>query len=171
MNELLVSIDQCLHAQNWYAAMAMALTVPDVCSALESADGKANGKLYAAWFDAHLRAKYGANAGGGQPWLTGSDCYALRCAFLHQSSDDISEQKIRDIYERIRIHESQHLLSIQTNFPTRLGVPNTLFIRAKTFCEDVCGAAREWLLGASGKEPIRSRLASRVVIQRGSPRL
>lgn len=171
MKELLASIEQCLKAQNWYAATALSLTVPDVCAALESLDGRASGKLYAGWFDKYLGAKYGASAGGGQPWLTGSDCYALRCAFLHQATDDISTQAVRRVYEGIRIHESEHLLSIQSNLPRELGIPDTLFICAGMFCQDICEAAMEWLAYAADREPIRSRLSLTVLIQRGPPQL
>jgi hypothetical protein len=46
MDFLSEQIERALAAQLYYLAVVCALTLPDVCSALESPDGNTNGNLY-----------------------------------------------------------------------------------------------------------------------------
>jgi hypothetical protein len=62
-------------------ALPMALVIPDICGALEAPDGIATGQRAAQWFDTNVGAAYRS---GGDPILTGEDCYRLRCSFVHQ---------------------------------------------------------------------------------------
>jgi hypothetical protein len=41
-----------------YAALLLALTLPDICAALESQDGRSTPGRYKAWFNTWLRKKY-----------------------------------------------------------------------------------------------------------------
>jgi hypothetical protein len=87
---MLESITGSLKSENWYAALAVALTVPDVGGALEHADEKATPERYGAWFEKWLAKEYGFSQFHQFVWITGKQCYELRCALLHNSSDDIS---------------------------------------------------------------------------------
>jgi hypothetical protein len=63
----------------YYVALFSALAIPDICGALESADGQASGAKYVAWFDRHVAPRY-------QGFLSGQDAYYFRCSMLHQGT-------------------------------------------------------------------------------------
>jgi hypothetical protein len=79
VNSLLPLIEQCrvaLTAELYYVALVVALTLPDICSALASYDGRATRTLYKAWL--HEQSKFfKADA---------ALMYGLRCSLLHQGS-------------------------------------------------------------------------------------
>jgi hypothetical protein len=72
-------IDRALNANLYYAALAIALSVPDVCASLEfdpSQPSWSTQAKYEAWFNSHLSNSFKN--------LTASDCYRLRGGVLHQ---------------------------------------------------------------------------------------
>src|SRR5688572_25497386 len=52
--------------------------VPDMCGAMGSPDGRTSPDRYVDWFDQHVAPAYGG-------FVTGQDCYGLRCSMLHQA--------------------------------------------------------------------------------------
>ena len=101
MNNLLQSIGQSLNTGNYYAALAMALAIPDICGWIEDPNSKSKAR-YISWFERYLQSKYVRQATAHMPehtFLTGSDCYALRCAFLHEGRENIIEQRARQVLE------------------------------------------------------------------------
>jgi len=86
MENIINSARESIKTGNYYGALFIALTLPDICSAL--GNGTTNGDLYAKWFEDNL-LQY-------KRFCSGNDCYALRCALLHQGKDNITEQKKRD---------------------------------------------------------------------------
>ena len=60
-------------------ALGAALAIPDMCSAMESSDGLATKQRYIAWFDQHVAPRYSG-------FVSGEDCYLLRCSMLHQGT-------------------------------------------------------------------------------------
>ncbi len=101
MNNLLQSIGQSLNTGNYYAALAMALAIPDICGWIEDPNSTSKAR-YISWFERYLQSKYVRQATANMPehtFLTSSDCYALRCAFLHEGRENISEQRARQVLE------------------------------------------------------------------------
>ena len=76
MEQILNEIQMALSARLYFVALAMTLTLPDICSGLESPDGETSGPRYKAWYTTNLSAQF--------PWLTDVDCYSLRCGVVHQ---------------------------------------------------------------------------------------
>lgn len=88
---------------NWYAALSLALTLPDIACSLENADGRTNGQRFAVWFDKWMpeysssrTQRFSTRIIENPPFMVGRDCYALRCAVLHNGVDDIEEQRARE---------------------------------------------------------------------------
>jgi len=74
---MLAEIERALNVGGlYYLAVSMALTLPDVCAAVESPDGKTSPKKYKAWYDKNLANRYVS--------ITAEDCYSLRCGVSHQ---------------------------------------------------------------------------------------
>lgn len=77
MNELINELKICLSNKLYITALNTALIIPDICSALQSSNGRTDGKKYSNWFNDYVSEKYNGN-------LLGSDVYKIRCATLHQ---------------------------------------------------------------------------------------
>ena len=78
LDGVLQEIEKALAAKLYYLAIAVALSVPDICACLEfdpDNPSRANRKTYADWCNNNIR---------GMPRLTGDDLYNLRGGALHK---------------------------------------------------------------------------------------
>lgn len=157
MVELLDAIQFSLETNNFYGALFIALTVPDICGKLENPNEKTQ-QRYIKWFDKYLANKYIKHVGANHEecvFLTGADLYALRCALLHEYSDDITNQKASEIINRFIFSSTlSHLLFVTNN---KNGV-KTLVLNANVFCRDICNAIKEWTDSNSQNISIQNRL-------------
>src|SRR5262245_18777893 len=93
------AVRQCLGAGNWYGALSQALTLPDICGSIDYPNSSPRAR-YSQWFDQRLEPVYtSVNHGKVNVFLTGLDCYALRCAYLHLGTDDITQQAAQERYD------------------------------------------------------------------------
>ncbi len=131
MRDYIQQIESALHANLYYVALATSLTVPDVCGAMNSADGWASQAKYEAWFD-----RYVAPACLGV--ITGQDCYRFRCTMLHQGSS----QHPAGRYTRVIFVEPQagggNVLHCNI-------LNDALNIDVRVFCLDILRGAHSWL--------------------------
>ena len=74
-------------------ALALALTLPDICGEIEYPCEPSGKKRYAKWCDANFDFD-DSHIGFGteKAELNGELLYALRCAFLHSGNDDLLSQ-------------------------------------------------------------------------------
>lgn len=83
IDSLIEEIEAAIDHGLFFSAVAVALTLPDVCSALELNQTDPNsvsnnvGQRYCKWFDTYLSSHFSI--------LTAQDCYRLRCGILHQA--------------------------------------------------------------------------------------
>lgn len=174
MQQLIGSVERAVREQNWYAALAVALTLPDICGSLERP--KSTGReRYGAFYTRYLREHYvyegplPSDIGDGPPakrpeFLTGNDLYALRCSFLHLGSDDITAQYAREVLDRFEFR-------VGGNHGNRIskckGVPETLTLDVSTFCGQIVDGAQRWLNEMQGKVEVLARIAVTVRITEG----
>jgi hypothetical protein len=147
------AIRKSIENENWFAALYMSMAVPDMCASLESDDGQTKRKRYMEWYERYLAKSYQK--------LSSADCYALRCAILHEGSGDISQQRSRDVLERFHftVYAEVHLLKIDS----------ILQLDAQIFCDDICRAAERWIDDFRTNHPEkRDRLNQLVTISIGS---
>ncbi|MGA4838294.1 hypothetical protein [Streptomyces sp. G45] len=135
-------LGDALDEQNWHAALVMALTLPDICGKADAPGGR-SGQRYAAWFDRHVGSRYKHRIGAGREeviFLSGNDCYALRCALLHEGSTDTSTHSAREALSRFHFctpgQFNNGLHCIQIN--------DALVLMVDEFARDVLDAARAW---------------------------
>ncbi|HEY6173995.1 MAG TPA: hypothetical protein VIX73_06105, partial [Kofleriaceae bacterium] len=146
MQHFLDDIRGAVADRRWYAALSLALAMPDICGRLEY--GRIGSEARSVrWFADYAQAHYkGRVESSGEQIcsLTGADCYALRCAYLHQGDVDISEQRAREVLDRF-------------DFITPDGVPihmayfnstpkKVLLLQVDLFCEDMCASVERWLV-------------------------
>ena len=90
-------IEICLENECYLAALALALTLPDICGKAEYPE-KGVGRRYIQWFDQYVgsyqksQSPYSAD----MPYLSGEVVYSLRNNFLHAGNPNIEKEKIKD---------------------------------------------------------------------------
>jgi hypothetical protein len=72
---ILKEINLAVENDLYYVALFTALTLPDICGALDSNDGEASRDNYIAWFDKYVHIG---------EYFNGLECYSFRCSMLHQ---------------------------------------------------------------------------------------
>ena len=110
-------------------ALGAALAIPDMCSAMESSDGLATKQRYIAWFDQHVAPRYSG-------FVSGEDCYLLRCSMLHQGTT----QHPKGNFSRILFTEGGGLHNNIMNDALNLDVA--------LFVNDMVEAALAWIATA-----------------------
>ncbi|HWP50603.1 MAG TPA: hypothetical protein VN626_02790, partial [Clostridia bacterium] len=82
------------------------------------------------------------------------DCYALRCACLHQGEDNIEGQKIACKLDYFRFGNGP--------IPWQLVEenPGHLYLNTTYFCTNICDAAELWMQDVSHNEDIQKSLQS-----------
>jgi hypothetical protein len=130
MRDFLAQIREGLNANLYYLSLFSALTIPDICGAMNSENGEAKREKYIAWFDRYITPEY-------RGFLNGDDCYYFRCSLLHQGSS----QEKRSSYRRVIFVEPS-----AANTVLHCNVMNdALNIDVRIFCNDLVGAAEKWL--------------------------
>lgn len=112
------------------------LTLPDICAAMSSTDGRAEGKRYIAWFDKYVAPRYTVGPDH-RPSFSGADCYYYRCSLLHQGSPQHSKSS----YSRIIFVEPGTTSNVFHNNV----INDVLNIDVRLFCHDVLDGAERWL--------------------------
>jgi hypothetical protein len=136
------AIEQSLQNENWYAALSLALALPDICANVYSPN-EGSQKRYVKWYNQFMLSKYTRNIGANKEehiFLKGEDCYALRCALLHEGTDDITEQRAQEAIESFNFVVPPQGWTVHMN---QSG--NALQLQVDVFCKDICASVEEWL--------------------------
>lgn len=112
----------------YFIALTSALTIPDVCGALESETGVAKKEKYAAWFDTWVGPRY-------QNGFDGEYCCGLRNTMLHQGRLNPEKQK----FSRVAFVEPGAGVYMHGGTPN-----NILTIDLMTFVDDMTQGAIAW---------------------------
>jgi hypothetical protein len=155
MKKILNSIEKSLGNKNWYSALVLSLIIPDICGKLED-NNEGSSKRYREWFDKYLGQKY-------VNFLSGDDCYALRCSFLHEGSGNTEQQqRAKGILDHIVfIPKGGHcnrFSNCQFGDPMYDG-KEILQLSTFHFCEDIIAAANKWLDDVGSNAVIQKSIA------------
>jgi len=159
MIELVDAVRLSVESKNWFAALFLAITLPDVCGKLESPQAESR-KRYEDWFNRYLSRKY-AMLIDGYPvvFMAAGDVYAIRCALLHEGSDDVSEQRARETLEKF------HFTSSAQKGMYRIGSERGfLGLNVAHFCKDICAGVEAWERDVSTNPEVVARIAAMVRI-------
>lgn len=156
------AINSAVKSENWLSSLSLSLTMPDICGRLENPAMK-SGARYVSWFEKYLQHKYSALVGASRRhhvFLSGEDCFALRCSYLHEGADDISTQKIR------KALDSFHFIS-----PPKNGnifhmnqANNKLQLQIDIFSSDIADAVDQWADSVKGDIAIQERMKNLIVV-------
>ena len=157
MQHLLTAIKAAVAQRNWYAALCTTLALPDICGWLEDPTAKTQPR-YVAWFDHFIASQYISEVGATHErhvFLSGRDCYALRCAFLHEGREEIANQVVREALDRFQfivppegwmVHNNQHGSKLQ--------------LQVDIFCLQFAAGGECWLRDVGSKPEIAARMPS-----------
>ena len=129
--------------KNLYAALSLALMMPDICGSLETPGVGNSQKRYKRWFAKWAEPKFTLN---GKMFLSASDCFQLRCSLIHSGSSYLEPDK-QDVIERIEFFDDSgpaHLGWLEGNTFNGVKQPNTLVLIASKFSETMYQCAEEW---------------------------
>jgi hypothetical protein len=164
---ILHEIEKALDAKLYYLAIAVALSIPDICACLECDPDKiwANEKKYVAWCDVNLTSRF-VN-------LTGVDLYRIRGGVIHQG-DFVGHPKSR--FDRImfigpesRIKAHDVIVTVkpevtfggisaeELRFSGDLLQPDVV-----TFCNIVMDAARSWAISKAADPNVQQNMPNLV---------
>jgi hypothetical protein len=163
MLEKIKDIERALEAKAYLSALALSLTLPDICGKVEnpSHSNRTTKRDYIAWFDRYVSGYYTAqedkfkssrisseseNMGSCTPHFDGRACYSLRCSFLHSGNDGVETEPQIDKFELSitsdvdGVYVENYGRSIIdgriTEYHIRLDI--------RLLCKRICEAAREY---------------------------
>jgi hypothetical protein len=141
VNPFVSAVRDALARENWYAALALALTLPDICVDLEKPK-RGVGARYTQWWNTYLSRKYNGA-------LSGDDCYKLRCTFLHQGLGNI-RFVFPDPSGRLRPHCNR--------------INGVLQLQVDLFCEHICEGIERWEQKKLPEDPEIQKRANKMLV-------
>ena len=100
MLDRICEIRACLNDKRYEAALALALTLPDICGQVEYPNETQVGERYRNWIDNYVDdsafdVNFYPRVFGG---MTSARIYKLRCSFLHSGNDDLQNESVVEFY-------------------------------------------------------------------------
>jgi hypothetical protein len=89
MLDLLEDIKSALEAKLYRPALALALTVPDICGKIAYPELKTVKKRYEMWFNEYVTKGYFPDEFEDKLKFDGEKCYKLRCSILHSGKAEV----------------------------------------------------------------------------------
>ena len=106
LQQLIDDMNNALSANCYFAALSIALMLPDICGKAEYPNIGV-GERYKAWYDEYV-GQYEVPPTqkdrpdvAQMPYLSGEVVYSLRNSFLHQGTPNIEPEKIKDEVNKI----------------------------------------------------------------------
>ena len=110
INILISDINRALEKECYFAALALALTLPDICGKA-AYNNLGVGERYKTWCKKFVceQEKPSSPHGDDMPYLSDEILYSLRNSFLHQGTPDIDVRKINE--ERCKVDKFALILT------------------------------------------------------------
>lgn len=144
----------------WQSALALALTIPDICGGLEYPelvkryrDGRIMedrkgepardvGSQYIRWFNDFAADYFKRTPADGQPYLSGERCWQLRCEYLHQNKGFSNDSSGEQIYFHLGLNCGTSICMTQ---PRETKQQNGhIWLDIHQICSRMCLAARAY---------------------------
>ena len=153
-----------------HVALQSALCVPDICSALESPDGRANMARYIGWFDRWMgphvtrvaeRLPEPPTGPEERTFLDGQQAYYLRCTLLHQGVGQPTQSN--HTHPRIVFLLPNHDVSISSMvfWPDPPDVP-VYQLELARFCSHMANCGRLWLVAVQNEPDFQLNYQTRM---------
>lgn len=146
------NIKQSLKNKCYFAALSLALTLPDMCGMAEYPKESSVAKRYIAWYDNYI-GRYMKNEDVGQkaPWLSGEVIYNLRNTFLHQGSPSVIGDKVKEGDNQLDdfmllLGDGTVIQQVAFSFDVGYGevTYRKILVDVTYLCDSLCDAALEY---------------------------
>jgi hypothetical protein len=137
-------IQKSLEAKAYLSALALALTLPDICGKIAYPNVKRNGERYAKWFDEYITKKKYPECYPEDHKFNGKKFWKLRNAFLHEGS--VQGIPDTDLFE-LNVSETPGLYGISVYSVVKLNDDSGKFrvtLGVEMFCLDICISAEDF---------------------------
>ena len=151
LNRMIDEIGKCMESECFVAAMALALTLPDICGKAEFPD-KTPTKRYLDWYKEYVEPweRPSSPYGDDMPFPSAEMIYQLRNMLLHQGSVETDTGRIND--ERCKVDEFNLVITdeIDTGISRvsygkeLIPVSRGIEINIKRMCHVLCRRAKEY---------------------------
>jgi hypothetical protein len=121
---------QALADKNNYAALSLALMIPDICGSMEDPGPNRTQRRYKKWFKQWAEPKFGN-------LLSAEECYRLRNSMIHSGSAE-------SMFVFLVGPKASHLMRQEFNVINGVPAPKRLVLEVSRFCETIYQAADEW---------------------------
>ena len=171
MTRFIDDIRSSIDNRNWYSAMFVSLCMPDVCGKLENPTLRSK-QRYIEWFTKYMSTRYS----GVRPFdfLIPENCYALRCAVLHQGEGGLP-QPIRQVLDEVcfiapgssgigGFFRPGHCSRLMNTEVDGREFSDALCLHVDVFCEDVCRAVEAWLADMAQRPDVQGRMGDLLCI-------
>ncbi len=142
----------------WQSALALALTLPDICGGIafpdlikRYRDGRPMldrqknpvrdvGSQYIRWFDEYAGEFFKASSEDQEPYICGERCWQLRCEYLHQNKGFLNDEG------EVRFHLGLNCGTslCQLDRSERQSKRTDIRIDIEQFCQRMCRASRSY---------------------------
>lgn len=148
INEVRAAID----SQLYNCALALALTLPDICGKVEYPNEKSSGKRYQNWFNNYALGFFTESAiklpeESTVPivWFSAKECWALRCSVLHAGNYDTDgiDLSLITLHAHIRDAKNYSHMARDSQFVDW----DVIYI-----CEKLCSASEEYYNSTHNKK-------------------
>lgn len=156
MDAIIDSAKQSILYENWLGALSTCLTLPDICGKLIEDPKVPTGQRYKNWVEKYLVPKYTSKMGPDNEeyvFLTAEDCYALRCAFVHEGAA-IDEKNAKKASEIVFCLPTPGRI-VHSN-----KVGNKLQLQVDIFCKDIIKSVEYFLKENISDSTFQSRMTN-----------
>ena len=140
-----------------FGALALALTIPEICAACTDPGTSKSRARYVQWWATFVQPRHTyfdmCN-------LTAEDAYLLRCSFLHAGTDQLEGKRSGEVLQRVVFTSSgfgnpnSHLVDVN----------GVLQIDVAMFVEEVLAGVTEWMAQTASDESVQLNLSGLVSI-------
>jgi hypothetical protein len=152
---------QSIEAKNWYAALTLALTLPDICSSLEDPGPGKVFKRYVGWCRKYLEPKFTHDIGNpptSMTFLSAEDCFQARNSIVHEGSPNVDVKRRGKIDRFEFFSEGSHMIYVKGETYNGIPQPKYLQLRVDLFCEAIFLAVADWKTDVAGNAKIQNEI-------------
>jgi hypothetical protein len=167
LEAILYEIEVALELKLYYLAIAVSLSVPDICACLEFDPDKpswADIKTYSAWWDTNIGAKFQN--------IEGKDAYYIRGGTLHRGNFEHKKSRFNRIMfigpeSAFKIHDQVVSIDEGASFGGKSAselrlAGKVLAFDVQKFCEIIMNSARQWATAKSNDPFVRRNMPNLV---------
>ena len=143
MEVRLKEIRQALKNKLYYCALALALTLPDICGK-HAFPNESVGIRYKKWFDQYAKDIFTSetivlpgDSTEKYVWFTSEECFALRCAYLHAGNYELERVKLEKVSLHVHFRDGKEFKHM---------IRDDIFADwdVITICNNLCEAAEKY---------------------------